>query len=74
VTRNWILQSHHLDIIPVSGDVGKITVSGHIPRTSTGHYLKSGGKRVTIRVDYIYNIGINDNGKTSERFNLLLLA
>ena len=67
--QDWILQSHHLDIIPVSGDVGKITVSGAYS-TNLRYYLKA-EESAYNSVDYIYNIGITTMAKTSERFNLL---
>jgi hypothetical protein len=62
------VQSHHLDITPLSGDKGKFTVSGTYS-TNLRYYLKA-QESAFNSVDYIYTLGMSAMVKTSETFNL----
>jgi hypothetical protein len=67
--QDWIVQSHHLDITPLSGEKGSLTVSGAYS-TNLRYYLKA-AESANNSVDYIYNLGISTTVKTSDNFNLL---
>ena len=67
--QDWIVQSHHLDITPLSADKGKLTFSGAYS-TNLRYYLKA-EESVNNSTDYIYNLGISTTAKKSENLNML---
>ena len=66
--QDWIVQSHHLDITPLSGENGKVTVSGAYS-TNLRYYLKK-EQSVNNSIDYIYNLGILSMARISEKYNI----
>jgi hypothetical protein len=66
--KDWIIQNHHLDLTPISGAKGKITITGEYS-TNLSYNLKE-EKSASNSMDYFYLIGGNSFYFLSEKLKV----
>jgi hypothetical protein len=63
--KDWIIQNHHLALIPISNPRGKISFIGEYSK-NLSYYLKE-EKSANNSMDYFYLLGVNSFFNVSER-------